>query len=88
MLVITVIQCYFQIGLVDRSSGKLFWYNLRDEQSFWMTQEDQERYQAEMSLDFDKRTTLRLAPTGPASPKKAKTPRGRRAAKSGSAKTK
>ena len=70
-----------QIGLVDKHTKKLFWYNLRDEQSFWMTPEDQERYKAEIVLDSDERGPLRLAPTGSVSPKKSKTPRGRKKAK-------
>ena len=35
-----------QLGLVDAESGYLFWYNLKDGNSIWMTAEDQEAYQA------------------------------------------
>lgn len=34
------------IGLVDRDSQALFWYNLRDQSSEWMPLEDQEAYRA------------------------------------------
>jgi hypothetical protein len=34
-----------QIALVDSTNGQFFWYNLKDENSFWMTEEDQRRYQ-------------------------------------------
>ena len=34
------------LGLVDRESGYLFWYNLRDGSSAWMTDEDQVAYKA------------------------------------------
>lgn len=34
------------IGLVDRDSQMLFWYNIRDQSSAWMTEEDQEAYKA------------------------------------------
>lgn len=34
------------LGLVDRESGYLFWYNLRDGNSAWMTDEDQVAYKA------------------------------------------
>jgi hypothetical protein len=53
---------------VDRGSGKLFWYNLRDEQSFWMTADDQQRYKAEMTLDTPDRAML--FPSGATSPRK------------------
>jgi hypothetical protein len=33
-----------QIGLLDKPTGKHFWYNLLDNASFWMSDEDQERY--------------------------------------------
>lgn len=75
-IIIAVTYYLQQIGLVDKSSKKLFWYNLRDEQSFWMTPEDQERYKAEITLDSDERGSLRLAPTGPT---RSKTPKARKA---------
>mmetsp|Transcript_10387 Transcript_10387/g.15790 ORF Transcript_10387/g.15790 Transcript_10387/m.15790 type:complete len:770 (+) Transcript_10387:118-2427(+) len=34
------------IGLVDKATNNLFWFNLRDETSFWMNEEDQEKYRA------------------------------------------
>jgi hypothetical protein len=34
------------LGLVDRESSKLFWYNLRDGVTQWMSEEDQTAYQA------------------------------------------
>jgi len=33
------------IALIDKTNGQFFWYNLKDENSFWMTEEDQRRYQ-------------------------------------------
>jgi hypothetical protein len=35
-----------KIGLVDKPTGNLFWYNLRDESSCWMSEEDQLAYRA------------------------------------------
>lgn len=34
------------IGLVDKPTGNLFWYNLRDESSCWMSEEDQVAFRA------------------------------------------
>lgn len=34
------------IGLVDKETGALFWYNLADESSQWMSEEDQANYRA------------------------------------------
>lgn len=36
----------YWIALVDKTNGQYFWYNVRDGNSFWMTDEDQARYQA------------------------------------------
>lgn len=35
------------IGLVDKESGYLFWFNLKDGNSMWMSYEDQEAYKAQ-----------------------------------------
>ena len=43
----------WQIGLVDKPSGSLFWYNLRDETSFWMTEADQKAYRAFLAGERD-----------------------------------
>ena len=39
------------LGLVDRESGYLFWYNLRDDSSQWMSEEDQIAYKAGFRLN-------------------------------------
>ncbi|CAE7449224.1 unnamed protein product [Symbiodinium microadriaticum] len=46
-------KALMQIGLVDKASGNLFWYNLRDETSFWMTEADQEAYRAFLAGETD-----------------------------------
>lgn len=40
------LECNNQIGLTDRQSGYLFWYNLRDNATQWMSDEDQMTYRA------------------------------------------
>ena len=35
------------IGLVDKESEYLFWYNLKDGNSIWMNSDDQEAYRAQ-----------------------------------------
>lgn len=32
--------------MVDQESGYLYWYNIRDQSSQWMSEEDQEAYRA------------------------------------------
>lgn len=39
------------LGLVDKPTGNLFWYNLRDDSSNWMTEEDQARFRAYTAED-------------------------------------
>ncbi|CAE7646230.1 unnamed protein product [Symbiodinium microadriaticum] len=41
----SVLITIIQIGLVDKPSGKLFWYNLKDDTSFWMSEAEQQRFQ-------------------------------------------
>lgn len=36
----------YWIALVDKTNGHFFWYNVSDANSFWMTEEDQAKYQA------------------------------------------
>lgn len=31
---------------MDKPTGKMFWYNLRDDSSFWMSEEEQTRFQS------------------------------------------
>ncbi len=38
------ISTNFQIGLLDKQTGYLYWYNLRDKTSQWMSEEDQAHY--------------------------------------------
>lgn len=47
------------IGLVDKESGNLFWYNLRDQNSCWMAEEDQVAYRA--GKPVHKKTSLKLS---------------------------
>ena len=35
-----------QIGLVDKNTEKYFWYNLKDNQSFWMSEEDENYFRS------------------------------------------
>ena len=37
--------------MVDKPTGNLFWYNLRDDSSNWMTEEDQARFRAYTAED-------------------------------------
>lgn len=47
-----------QIGLVDRPTNKFFWFNVRDETSFWMTPEDEERFKASLARKDGHREVL------------------------------
>ena len=60
------------LGLTDSKSGNLFWYNLRDETSFWMTPEDQQQYTARRDQTGDDRATRMLKPSGSMSPNRKK----------------
>jgi hypothetical protein len=58
------------LGLTDNNSSNMFWYNLRDETSFWMTPEDQEQYRVRRSQSVDERAGRLMKPTASASPRK------------------
>ncbi len=37
--------------MVDEASGYLFWYNIRDQSSQWMSDEDQAAYKAQVIVE-------------------------------------
>ena len=43
---------------MDRQTNKFFWFNVRDETSFWMTPEDEERFKESLSRKDGQREVL------------------------------
>lgn len=44
----------YWIALIDKPTGRFFWYNVRDENSFWMQPEDEENYQRLISEGLER----------------------------------
>lgn len=58
-LSLIIYHYYLQIGLVDKTSQKYFWYNIKNDTSYWMTEEDESYFKSLISQGINREEEIK-----------------------------